>query len=283
MGTFYAADLLASRIALLLMCRACTHNQPRAEQVHEEVLRLLLAVAKQLSPEQLGRYLQTTIQRSRKSRRRVAGARHRNFAIVDHRSAAPVRCRNAVGRSWSLFPGLGFWLRPLHRHSPCCVCRRFKRRKTEPLGGIPFGADGGYSSGGYSSGGFLSGYRSSGLLNGSGAGDASKMSTPFSGNNDSAISCVCHGRARAQALEAGRHISLFAGEVSTPEPSFPARTESGRLVLHTMLPLPPCDHPSAAMLFELGCSSSRGRVAPSDTVIDSWQRVCLSHHNAANC
>ena len=35
------------------------------------MLRLLLAVAKQLSPEQLGRYLQTTIQRSRKSRRRA--------------------------------------------------------------------------------------------------------------------------------------------------------------------------------------------------------------------
>lgn len=45
-----------------------------AAQVHEEVLRLLLAVAKQLSPEQLGRYLQTTIQRSRKSRRHVAQA-----------------------------------------------------------------------------------------------------------------------------------------------------------------------------------------------------------------
>ena len=50
------------------------------------------------------------------------------------------------------------------------LCRRFKRRKVEPLGGLPL--DGGYSSGGYSSGGFLSGYRSSGLLNGSGAGKA---------------------------------------------------------------------------------------------------------------
>ena len=88
----------------------------------------------------------------------------------------------------------------------------------EPLGGIPFGTTDGYSSGGYSSGGFLSGYRSSGLLNGGGAGDASiaKKPTPFSGN-DSATSCFCHGRAQAQALEADRHISLFAGEVGTPE------------------------------------------------------------------
>ena len=52
---------------------ACDHST-RAAQVHEEVLRLFLAVAKQLSPEQLGRYLQTTIQRSRKSRRHAVQA-----------------------------------------------------------------------------------------------------------------------------------------------------------------------------------------------------------------
>ena len=37
--------------------------------MHESVLRLLLAASRTLPPEQLGRYLQTTIQNSRKSRR----------------------------------------------------------------------------------------------------------------------------------------------------------------------------------------------------------------------
>ena len=43
---------------------------PRA-QVHEEVLRLLLAAAPMLAAAQLGEYLKLTLENSRKSRRRV--------------------------------------------------------------------------------------------------------------------------------------------------------------------------------------------------------------------
>jgi hypothetical protein len=39
-------------------------------QVHEEVLRLLLAAAPQLDAEKLGKYLTTTLENSKKSRRR---------------------------------------------------------------------------------------------------------------------------------------------------------------------------------------------------------------------
>lgn len=38
-------------------------------QVHEEILRLLLAAAPRLDAAQLGRYLQSALQNSRKSRR----------------------------------------------------------------------------------------------------------------------------------------------------------------------------------------------------------------------
>ena len=167
------------------MVVVCTHAQ-----VHEEVLRLLLAVAKQLSPEQLGRYLQTTIQRSRKSRRCEPGGRGEERdsqphalsqedqlqKCILHLAAAPLmHCVALIAGK-----DAGIMLVRLSLSAGSAVeCktvdsagfrRRFKRRKVEPLGGIPFGTDG-YSSGGYSSGGFLSGYRSSGLLNGSGAGE----------------------------------------------------------------------------------------------------------------
>lgn len=51
----------------LLVSKLCDLNA--GSQVHESVLRLLLAASKTLPPEQLGRYLQSTIQNSRKSRR----------------------------------------------------------------------------------------------------------------------------------------------------------------------------------------------------------------------
>ena len=66
-------------------------------QVHEEVLRLLLAVAKQLSPERLGRYLQTTIQRSRKSRRCAT-------------AAEPLFICSAASQNESLLNGMGLML-----------------------------------------------------------------------------------------------------------------------------------------------------------------------------
>jgi hypothetical protein len=45
------------------------HERLDRVQVHEEILRLLLAAAPRLDAAQLGRHLQSALQNSRKSRR----------------------------------------------------------------------------------------------------------------------------------------------------------------------------------------------------------------------